>query len=206
MTLLGGIRSQEMVLEDFLPIVQRYRSEWFPVGMRVKTCTSPMGEKSSTMAARYTPMEILRRAIGPVIYRDNGNAHDVRLGLIESLSGYLRRRTSSGEESIAVNDDASQWLVASREGIKESAFLHIALEAGYTWDKHFVSVSSKEVKKPQEDDKFANVVHCVENIILNFCAGRESEEAADERRQRSAEQMAGAGGYGASASPNAWMF
>lgn len=202
LTLLGGIRAQEMVLEDFLPLVKQYRAQWFPEGAKVKTCTSPQGDKSTLTTARFTSLDIVRRAIGPTSYRDNGNAADVRLGLIESLSGYLRRRTTTGEESIAVNDDPTRWLIASHEGVKESAFLHIALEAGYVWDKHHVSVSSKEIKQPREDDKFANVMHCVENIILNFCAGQVSEAERDQQATAAHErQSVGVVDQG----PHAWM-
>lgn len=202
LTLLGGIRAQEMVLEDFLPLVKQYRAQWFPDGAPIKTCTSPQGDKSTLTTARFTSLEIVRRAIGPTSYRDNGNAADVRLGLIESLSGYLRRRTTSGDESIAVNDDPSRWLIASHEGVKESAFLHIALEAGYVWDKHHVSVSSKEIKQPREDDKFANVMHCVENIILNFCAGKYTEEERSNRAAEALERQQ----IDMPNSPYAWMF
>lgn len=188
LTMLGGIRAQEMTLEDFLPIVKEHRKLWFPEGVKIRTCSSPMGDKASMNGMRFTSLEILRKAIGSVSYRDNGNAADVRLGLIESLSGYLRRRTTSGDEAIAINDDASRWFVATHEGLKESAFLHIALEAGYVWDRHFVSVSSKEIKQPREDDKFSNVVHCVENIILNFCAGQSQAERDDKAAKLRQEQ------------------
>lgn len=190
LTLLGGIRAQEMSLSEFFLVVKDFRKQWFDEDAEVKTCTSPMGDKFSLAGQRFTSMELLRKAIGPVQYRDNGNAADVRLALIESLSGLLRTRTVTGEESLAVNDDPSRWLLATQDGVKESPFLHIAFEAGYTWDKHFVSVSSKEVKQPREDDKFANVMHCVENIILNFCAGQLSEaEKVEKRRKIRAQAM-----------------
>lgn len=206
LTLIGGIRAQEMSLEDFLPVVKEYRKRWFPEDAAVKTCTSPMGDKSSLAGSRFTSMDILRRAVGDVEYRDNGNAADVRLALIESLAGYLRRRTPTGEESIAVNDDTSRWLIATHEGVKESAFLHIAFEAGYVWDKHFVSVSSKEVKQPREDDKFSNVMHCVENIVLNFCAGQPSQAERDERRRKIRAQQAATDSEGTDFSlPGSWM-
>lgn len=191
LSILGGIRAQEMSLSDFLPIVKHYRQERIPAGARILTCTSPMGEKDAAVKSRYTPMEILRESGFRPTYRDNGNAPDVRLALIESLSGMLRCRTSDGQETIAINDDPSAWLVASREGIKESAFMHIAAEAGYTWDKHFVSVSNKEVRQPVEDDKFANAMHCVENTILNFCAGSLSQASRDKRARQGREQTQG---------------
>lgn len=190
LTLLGGIRGQEMVLEDFLPIVKDYRSRWIPAGAKVQTCTSPMGEKSNTVLSRFTSLDILREAGFRAIYRDNGNSPDVRLAMIEHIAGYLRRRTTTGQESIAVSNDESDWMIASREGIRESPFMHIALEAGYTWDKHFVSVSNKEVRQPREDDKFANIMHCVENIVLNFCAGQSTPEEMAKRRSASRARLA----------------
>jgi hypothetical protein len=188
--MLGGIRAQEMALSDFLPIVQQYRQMWFPPGVKILTCSSPMGEKDQSVSPRFTSMEILRKSGFQPSYRDNGNAPDVRLALIETIAGLLRRRTMTGEESFAVNDEPSMWLLASRDGIKESPFLHIALEAGYCWDKHFVSVSNKEVRQPSEDDKFSNVMHCVENIILNFCAGPFSPADRDARLRAARERAA----------------
>lgn len=204
LSLLGGIRAEGMVLEDFLPLVKQYRGEWFPRGVKVQSCTSPMGDKANALSTRFTSLDILRDAIGTVHYRDNGNASDVRLALIESLSGQLRRRTTTGDESIAVNNDPSRWLKASHDGVKESAFMHIAMEAGYTWDPHFVSVSSKEIKQPREDDKYANVVHCVEDIILNFLAGRPSEEEREARafKARQEQRKQAQGVY---RGPGSWM-
>lgn len=203
LTWLGGIRAQEMILEDFLPLVKEYRSVWFPHA-KFRTCTSPMGDKQRAVNPRFTAMSVLRAAGFQPVYRDNGNASDVRLGLIESLSGYLRRRTASGDESIAVNDDPSRWLIIAADDAKpkESPFLHIAFEAGYTWDKHFVSVSNKEVRQPQEDDKFSNAIHCVENIMLNFCAGRDSDRDRD-RKAREARELTA---HGASdGGPLGWL-
>lgn len=190
-SLLGGMRGQEMSLSDFLPIVKHYRQTWIPAGAKILTCTSPMGEKATAAKYRYTPMEILRASGFRPTYADNGNAHDVRLGAIENVASLLRWRTVTGEQSLGINDDPSAWLVASNEGIKESAFMHIAFEAGYTWHKNNVSVSSKEILRPVEDDKFANAMHCVENIILNFCAGMTSPQERDRRARQGREQTQG---------------
>lgn len=178
LNLLGGIRSLETSLDDFLPLVREFRAERIPVGSKMLTCTSPQGEKDGSAKSRFTSLDILRRAGFKASYRDNGNAPDVRLALIESLTAYLHK-TINGEPALGISDDPEDWLVCSREGVTESQFLHIAFEAGYTWDKHFVSVSNKELRQPQEDDKFANAMHCVENILLNFCSGPSAAERAD---------------------------
>lgn len=161
---LGGIRGQELMLEDFLPIVRAHREQWYPAHLAIKSCTAPLGQKTSENA-----VGLLRQAGFTVSHRDHGNSPDVRLALIERIAGQLRRRAPSGDEALGVNDAADRWLIASRSEIKDSAFLHIAFEAGYTWDTHFVSVANKEVRQPREDDKFANAMHCVENIVYNFC-------------------------------------
>lgn len=182
LTLIGGLRGQEIMLDDFLPIVQEHRARWLPPTATTLSCTAPMGETMSNISARFTALSLLRDAGFAVRYRDNGNAPDVRLAMIEDIAGYLRRRTPSGEESVIVNDDEC-WFIASRDGLKPSAFMHIAFEAGYTWDPHFVSVSNKEIRQPREDDKFANAIHCVENIMLNFCAGQRTQADKDRRRR-----------------------
>lgn len=167
LTILGGIRAQEMVLEDFLPIVKRYRSAWIPEGSLMKTCTSPVGMPQTLTRSSFSTLDILKKAGFTARYNERGNSPDVRLAVIEDIAGYLRRN-----DALVVSNDLNHWRLVSKDGEKPSPLAHIALEAGYTWDKHFVSVGSKEVRQPTEDDKFANVMHCVENIVLNFCSGQ----------------------------------
>lgn len=185
----GGVLGLGMVLEDFIPLIEQYRRAWYPANLTVKTCVAPQGEKSQQTAGRFTGIDVLRKKANIVAqWRDNGNAPDVRLAMIENISGYLRRRNAKGDESFAVNNDTSRFLIVSKEDdMRESPFVHHAFEGGYTWDEHFVSVSNKELRHPREDDKFANVVHCIENIELNFCAG---QKTAQERSQSLAQSRA----------------
>jgi hypothetical protein len=88
--------------------------------------------------------------------------------MIEHLAGMLRQRTVTREECIGVNSDPTRWLTISREGIQQLAFMAFAFEGGYTWSKNFISVGHKQVRQPIEDDKYANAMHCLENIALNF--------------------------------------
>ncbi len=181
----GGVLALGMVLEDFVPIVEQYRKDWYPKGVPVKTCAAPMGEKLQQAGARYTALDVLRKKAGIIAkWRDNGNAPDVRLAMIENLSSYMRKRNARGEESFAVSTDESRFIITGRaEDTRLSPFVHHACEGGYVWDPHFVSVSNKEVKQPREDDKFANAMHCLENIELNFCAGLRTAEERDQRER-----------------------
>ncbi len=202
----GGILALGLALEDFLPIVAQCRREWYPPNVTVKSCVAPQGEKIAATSGRFTGIDVLRKKAGITAqWRDNGNAPDVRIAMIENISGYLRRRNAKGDESLAVNNDPSRFLIVSKEDDRrESPLVHHAFEGGYTWDEHFVSVSNKELRQPREDDKFANVMHCIENIELNFCAG---QKTADERARALAaaanrtEKM----GFRLLTGPTSWM-
>jgi hypothetical protein len=203
MLCLGGIIGRRMVLEDFLPIVKEKRAEWFP-GKEFQTCTNPMGDKRSQHAARYTALAILRKAGVQAAWRDNANAPDVRLAMIEDIAGYLRRRTLGREEAFGINNAPERWLEISADGITPKPFLGFAFEGGYTWSEHFVSISNKEVRKPVEDDYYANAMHCLENIELNFCAGRKTGGEHDAQQRTQIETDSGNGFY-LPQGPNAWM-
>lgn len=203
---LGGVRGQEMMLEDFLRVVKEQRAKWLPFGADVKTCMSSMGSRTTMDVAGISWQETLRNAgFRNVQHRESSNSGDVVLALIEIISGLLRRRTPAGDEALAISNDQAHWLIASREGIRESPFLHIAFEAGYVWDKHYTSVANKELRQPREDDKFANIMHCVENLILNFFAGQPSD-AERERKELERLKADAAGRYnGLGGGPNGWM-
>lgn len=179
--LLGGILGERLMLEDFIPIVKQYRAEWFPevAGRKVtfRTCTSPMGDHEANASDRYTLISLLREAKFRPLWRDNANAHDVQLGMIEHVAALLRRRISSKEEAIGINADPARWLSAAPDGtVKERPFMAFAFEGGYVWDAHDVSVSNKSLRQPFQDDEYSTAMRCVENLVLNFCAGQKSED------------------------------
>ncbi len=208
--LLGGILGERLMLEDFIPIVKQYRAEWFPepVGRKLvwKTCTSPMGEHEETMRQdRFTLISLLREAKFRPVWRDTANAHDVQLGMIEHVGALLRRRISAREEAIGINADTSHWLSAAPDGtIKERPFAAFAFEGGYVWDAHDVSVSNKALRQPFVDDEYSTFMRCVENLVLNFCAGQKSE---DERLSgaRIAKEKARSADENTPRGPTAWM-
>lgn len=204
---LGGILAQGLVIEDFLPLVQQYRAEWYPnlPPGSLRSCIAPMGESNrDTSQVRMTLIQTLRQARVRVQWRDNANAPDVQLAMIEYLAGLLRRRTATSEECFGINADPNRWLTASRDGVKPLPFLAYAFEGGYTWSKNFVSVSHKQLRQPTEDDKYANAMHCAENIALNFCAGVPTEDDRERQRQR-ARQDGDGGPSVQSSGPNSWM-
>lgn len=183
LTLLGGVLGRRMALEDFLPIVAEKRRAWFPPDTwTFKTCTSPMGAKAKVKFGRYTLLRQLEAAGYRPEYRDGGNAPDVRLAVIEEVSSLLRRDQRNHEPAFSISDTADRWRSVSLDGTdKPMAFASFAFEGGYIWDEHTISVANKDVRQPHEDDQYANVMHAIEHLLLNFCV---DEPSADERESR----------------------
>ncbi len=187
LVLLGGILGEDLFLEDFLPIVKQQRSMWFRNHQgKTLTCASPDGASVASSGSRFTSQQVLRSAGYTVRAIEGSNAADVQLGLIEQLAGYQRRRNISGDESFGVNNDPQRWLTASMEGVEPNPFMAHAFEATLVWDEHMASVGNNVVRKVAEDDYFANAVHCVQAIEINFCGSRETQ--ADIERKKAAQR------------------
>lgn len=198
LVLLGGIVGRHLMLQDFLPMVKRYRADWFPHA-EWKTATGPMGE-TATANDRFTLLTLLRREHFQVQWRDNANALDVRLAMIESLGGLMRRRTMGKEEAFGIHNESSRWLEYSlSDGVVPRTFLAYAFDGGYTWESGAVSVSNKQVRRPHNDEQeqgyYANAARCVEHLMQNFCADIPSDYDRESMRHRSlqAAELAGPG-------------
>jgi hypothetical protein len=177
--LLGGLMGKRLFLEDFLPIVDRYRAEWFddPVGngRRMSLCCDPPPSDES-QRLRYTNLAILRAAGLKPRYVDNAMAPDVREAVIQNLAGRMKRRVGLGS-AFVVNSDQARWLMCSQTVIKRSPFFVDGLEGAYVWDEHFVSVGNKKVRQPKVDEWVDGAQRCLENLELNFNV--RPREAAD---------------------------
>jgi len=189
---LAGIIGENLFLEDFLPVVQEHREEWFGAlpDVQFRTTCPPPGQVANN-GTRFTNLTLLHRAGFRPAYRDNANAADVRLALIEQLAGYMRRRNAGGHEAFGINDEESRWLKVSHVGLEPWPFMAQAFEAGIVWDEHLRSVSNNPVRQIKDDDWFANVARAASNIELNFCANRPTEA---EREARAAKTRAMSGG------------
>lgn len=200
--LLGGVMGKRLMLEDFLPIVKRYRKEWTNRATKIRTCCSSAGE-TRVDQARYTLVKILREAGFTPFWQDNSNSHDVQLAMIETLSTALRRRTTAREEALQINADPARWLIAEDGTERRQPFMSFAFEGGYVWDTHKVSVANKELRQPRSDDEYANVMRCVENLMLNFVAGQRTDEERERLRQAAMGLPSAIGGE--SPSNHGWM-
>jgi hypothetical protein len=165
--LLGGLMGQNLYLEDFAPLIRLYRSQWFPDVIEVRECCDPAGAHDNSQGVRNNGLLVLREhGINPT-FKENSNAPDVRLAMIERLAAYMRKRTPQGE-AFAVESNPDRWLLISPDAMKSWPFLADGFEAGYVWDEHMVSVGSKPMRKAKKDGWYEHGQNCCEYIELNF--------------------------------------
>ncbi len=165
--LLGGIMGQNLYLEDFAPLAKQYRTRWFPDVSDVLTCCDPAGSHDNSQGVRNNGVMVLREHSYSPKWIANSNAPDVRLGMVERLAAYMRKRTVQGE-AFGVETNPAAWLIVSPDGVKSWPFLADGLEAGYVWDEHMVSVGSKQIRKPKKDGWYEHGQNCLEYLELNF--------------------------------------
>lgn len=180
---LGGMLGQNLYLEDFAPLVLQYRSSWFPGALDVQTCCDPAGSHDNSQGVRKNGITVLQdHGIYPR-FQPNSNAPDVRLAMVERIAGYMRRRTPQGE-AFTVNSDPQRWLLISPDLVKSWPFITDALEAGYVWDAHLVSVGSKPMRKPKKDGWYEHGMNCLEYLELNFGGAQPSVRQAEQTASR----------------------
>jgi hypothetical protein len=175
---LAGIQGQDLFLDEFLPIVQQHRAQWFPRPPEILTCCDPAGSHANSQGTRENGVTLLKRAGFDAVWVPNSNAPDVRNATIERLGAYMTRRTVEGE-SLGISDDPTRWLLVARARISSWPMVAEAFEAGYVWDVHTVSVSNKPQRKAKKDGWFEHGMNCCEYLELNF--GRSHQSQAQEQ-------------------------
>lgn len=198
--LLGGLLGQDLFLDDFLPIVKQTLAQWFPSQPGgIQICCDPAGSHQNSQGTRFNGVDIVRRFGWAPSWRDNANAPDVRGGCIEALGAHMRRRTADGE-AFQVESDPARWLRVSGDGPHAEPFVVDALEAGYVWDEHMVSVGNKQIRKPKKDGWFEHGMNCTEYLELTYGADRPTQEASAARKAK----RESAGGVPMPRGPMSW--
>lgn len=165
--LLGGLMGQNLYLEDFAPLVQRYRSQWFPDALAHLECCDPAGAHDNSQGVRNNGILVLKDHGFSPTYKENSNAPDVRLAMVERIAGYMRKRTPQGE-AFGLEANPDRWMLVSPDLVKSWPFLADGFEAGYVWDEHYVSVGSKQIRKPKKDGWYEHGQNCCEYLELNY--------------------------------------
>lgn len=162
---LGGILGQNLYLDDFLDIVLRYRSEWFPGAWHLECC-DPAGAADTSHGTEGAIKTLKQKGLNPR-YIENSNSPLVRIACIERLAAQMRKRAADRSEGFVVSN-SDRWLRVSVDGAVVDRFLADGFEAGYVWDAHMVSVDNKQVRRPKKDGWYEHGMNCAEYLELNF--------------------------------------
>lgn len=166
---LGGLLGQNLYLDDFLDLVRQYEAQWFPDAKERRECCDPAGA-SDTSHGTAGAVSILRNRGFRMRFVPDSNSPAVRLGAIERMAAQMRKRTADRQETFLVAKAPERWLRVGEQGTALDAFLADALEAGYVWDEHMVSVGNKQVRKPKKDGWYEHSCNVIEYLELNFGA------------------------------------
>jgi hypothetical protein len=158
-----------MYLEDFLPVVLTYRSQWFPDPIEIQTCCDPAGSHNNSQGVKSNGVGVLKDHGFNPRWKDESNRPSVRYALIEHYAGLMRKRTPHGE-AYQVEANQQRWLRITGDGKPPAPwpFLADGDEAGYVWDEHLVSEGSKQYRKAKKDGWYEHGQNAKEYLELNF--------------------------------------
>lgn len=174
---LGGLLGQDLFLKDFVPAVLQQRATWFPKALEVVSCCDPAGSHDNSQGIDENGVSVLKQFGITPRWEASANAPNIRLAMVERLSGYMRTRGPQGE---AFGVNTSNWLLINANGLtREWKFLADGLEAGYVWDEHYVSVGSKQMRKPKKDGWYEHGQNCLEYLELSFGGAQPSVQQSE---------------------------
>ena len=154
-----------LFLEDFAPIIQQYRTRWFPKALEVITCCDPAGSHNNSQGITQNGVTVLQDHGFAPSWKADSNSPAVRLAMVERIAAHMRRRTPKGE---AFGIDNSRWVRVSATTVTNHRFVADGCEAGYVWDAHLISVGNKPMRRPKKDGWYEHGQNCSEYLELNF--------------------------------------
>jgi hypothetical protein len=165
MRMLGGVMGQDLFLPDFAQIALRYRAEWFPDPLEVRSTGDPAGEAASNQGLPQRAVDVLREIGIAVQACQGGNHPEKRNYAIQQMAGAMRRRTARGE-AFTLNP---QFVLVTPHGIKRTEVLVDAFEAGYVWDDRVIANTlSPNTRRPKKDGFYDHSMNCCEYLELAF--------------------------------------
>lgn len=175
--IIGGVMGKRLFLDDFLEVVLKYRKQWFTdkkYPPLFQTCCDPPADLGHV---RFANLSAMKRAGLQPVYRQNGTAPDVREAVIQDIAALMHQRDS--REGFLINEDESQWIMASNSVEKYTQLLVSGCEASYVWSDNDRSVGNKLTRHPRADEWVDGWQRCLENIYLNFLSDTKSDADTD---------------------------
>lgn len=175
--ILGGVLGADMHLDEFLPIVEKYRALWFNRQWdRLDATCDPAGAAENSQGLRGTPVGILqdwyrthgeRDSQGQFVtprFQKDANHPERRHAATETVATYMRRQVN-GAEAFLVDDE--HWVIAALGDERFDRFFLDGLEVGYVFEdkpRHSDRLGSFWI--PKKDGFFEHPMNCLEYAVL----------------------------------------
>jgi terminase large subunit-like protein len=170
---LGGVMGQDMHIDEFLPIVERYREKWFGDVSFIQATCDPAGANENAQGVRGKPVGILRnwyrehgkRTVVPQ-YKASANMPENRRAAIDIAATYMRHQSLDHSECFQVDPERWALVIRDEAGRQEERFDSYfvdGLELGYVLEeeaRHSTKLGTFYV--PQKDGWFEHPMNCFE--------------------------------------------
>lgn len=169
---LGGVLGNDLHLDAFLPIAERYRELWFKERLCLEATCDPAGANENAQGLRGTPVGLLRDwyrvhgqkdSKGQIVqprYLSDANTPERRHAANELAATYMARQVA-GQEAFLV--DRERWIMVGLGEERFDNFFIDGLEAGYVLEddaRHSSRLGTYYV--PKKDGFYEHPQNCFE--------------------------------------------
>jgi hypothetical protein len=176
----GGVMGQNLVLEQFIPIVEQYRRDWFP-GLRSEllqhTC-DPAGETANNQGSDTGVQNLNAFGIYPLV-KKNGNSPPVKDAAIQKVNGYLLRRTpgvdGSSQPCFLLDP---RFVIVNKKGRRYQPVMQQAMQSGYIYDpkRNYIGTNYPHLRPAFKDGFYE---HPMDSALYGVIAFAPADPAKD---------------------------
>lgn len=171
---LGGVMGEDLHLPKFLPVVQRYRDQWFPSKRMLLAACDPAGASQNSQGLEGTPQGLIEswyRQHGletvSVQFIADANHPEKRVTAIQTAATYMDQTCFNGEPAFVV--DGERWALVNAGGATFEDFFITGLEVGYVLEaepRHSSKLGTMWL--PKKDGWFEHGQNCFEYGVQSF--------------------------------------
>jgi hypothetical protein len=174
---LGGVMGQNMLLEEFLPLVAQYRAQWFP-GLKPElhqfTC-DPAGATTNSHGTETGLHVLWTFDIHPTV-KPEANYPPVKDAAIQKVNGYLIRRQPNGSPCFLLDP---RFVVVSKKGPKHQQIMLEAFRSGYIYDhkRNYLGTTYPHLRPAKKDGFYEHPCDTFLYGVIAFAPSDPAREA-----------------------------
>jgi hypothetical protein len=169
--IVGAVKGSEVFLEQFAPRVLAIRRRLFPQASDIRVWCDPTGA-TGNQGLEYTAVSVLRQLGVPAqpakdsSSNRDGNDPEVRDKAIQTLAGYMLRRTTDDLPAFRLAPSCIELVRRDGQLVEQpSDILVTAFEAGYVWSERAASEARPNISTPQKGTPYDDLMNALEYIV-----------------------------------------